>query len=72
MVRTMYPACAKKCENETDSCETRQHQIDPRVLMVGLLVQPEKRLVGPDDVADRTPEQLASAYPHVVSRGQQP
>ena len=35
-----------------DNCEIWLTPTDPRVLMVGLLAQPEKGLVGPDDVAE--------------------
>ena len=35
-----------------DSCEIWLTPTDPRVLMVGLLAQPEQALVGPDDVAE--------------------
>ena len=35
-----------------DKCETWLTPTYPRVLMVGLLPQPEEVLVGPDDVAE--------------------
>ena len=35
-----------------DNCESDGYPTDPRVLMVGLLAQPKKGLVGPDDVAE--------------------
>ena len=56
-----------------DNCEIWQTPTDPRVLMVGLLAQPEKVLVGPDDVAElqfwSSSRLLASASsPRVIGR----
>ena len=65
------PACAKNCENEKDNYETWQTPTDPRVLMVGLLVHPEKRTRRTRQRRGAAPlEQLAPACQHIVSLGQ--
>ena len=49
MNKAVTEMCHDNCENERNQ---RKTQTDPRVLMLGLLAQSEKVLIGPNDAAE--------------------